>query len=664
MTDENQGGAPGSEGASPSGVQRPPHRRLRVYAFDPSLARRLDTAMINSVVLCVPWEHDPRTGRSSLEPGPVGEYLEVVDIDPASDRFYPPVDLNDPHLLAQDGLAPSEDHPQFHQQMVYAVAMNTIGFFEEALGRVAIWSGREEFTDDGGFELKFVRRLRVYPHALREANAYYSPDKKALLFGYFTASSHSTIHAPGNIVFTCLSHDIIAHEVSHALLDGVHPLFAEVSNPDVFAFHEAFSDLVAIFQHFSHREVLRDQIAKTGGDLARQNLLGELAQEFGRGLGHGGALRDALGEIDATSGEWRPREPDPTRLGRTSEPHARGSILVAAVFEAFVAIYTNRVSDLVRIAGDGGSERRLAPELVDRMADEAVKSAHHVLRMCIRAIDYCQPVDITFGDYLRALITADSDLFEDDPHHYRIALVEAFRRHGIYPRGVRSLSVDSLRWRPFFRLEGVDETELRRELDRLFDPRAEGDAEWSLAWDLSTDREEAWRGMREGAKIVRHRLRELAGPATARALGLVLGRTKLRTIVTGEDGLPEVEVHGVRTARRSGFRGQLTTELVLSITQSRRGYLDPEKQKRADAGRKVGPEDFTYRAGCTVILDPKARRVRYAIVTHGDIADGDRLERQRRFIHGDEGSLASLYYGASSSRRGEPFAALHRSCGG
>ena len=114
--------------------ERPPHRRLRVYAFDPSLARRLDTAMMNSVVLHVPWEHDARTGRSTLEPGPVGEYLEVVDVDPASGRFYPPVDLNDPNLLAQDGLAPAEDNPKFHQQMVYAVAMDTIGFFEEALG--------------------------------------------------------------------------------------------------------------------------------------------------------------------------------------------------------------------------------------------------------------------------------------------------------------------------------------------------------------------------------------------------------------------------------------------------------------------------------------------------------------------------------------------------
>ena len=35
--------------------------------------------------------------------------------------------------------------------------------------------------------------------------------------------------------------------------------------------------------------------------------------------------------------------------------------------------------------------------------------------MCIRALDYCPAVDITFGEYLRALITADLDAVPNDP---------------------------------------------------------------------------------------------------------------------------------------------------------------------------------------------------------------------------------------------------------
>src|SRR6185503_11603587 len=156
-----------------------------------------------------------------LERGPVGEYVEVVDFDPASGCFYEPVDLDNPDILAQDGLPPSEGNPQFHQQMAYAVAMTTIRNFERALGRPALWAPRE--TKVYPFKHEYVQRLRIYPHALREANAYYSPEKKALLFGYFPASDEQPDrYLPGGLVFTCLSHDIIAHETTHALLDGMH----------------------------------------------------------------------------------------------------------------------------------------------------------------------------------------------------------------------------------------------------------------------------------------------------------------------------------------------------------------------------------------------------------------------------------------------------------
>jgi len=421
-----------------NGVPTPNIRRLRGYSFDPSLSVQLETAVVNEAVFKVRWEKE-------LKRGPVGEYVEVVDYDPASKCFYEPVDLDNPYILAQDGLMPSESNPQFHQQMVYAVAMTTIQNFERALGRKALWSSYRR-----GDEKEFLQRLRIYPHALRQANAYYSPDKKALLFGYFPASSSAPEdHIPNGVVFTCLSHDIIAHETTHALLDGMHRRFIENSHPDTLAFHEAFADIVALFQHFSFPEVLRQQIAKTRGDLASQSLLGQLAQQFGKAIGQYGALRDAIGGIDENDKKWKPREPDPTDYQTVLEPHARGAILVAAVFEAFLSIYRCRVADLLRIASNGTGiliPGELHPDLVNRLADEASKSAQHVLNMCIRALDYCPPVDINFGDYLRAIITADTDLHCEDELGYRIAFIEAFRRRGIYPRDIRTLSEESLSW--------------------------------------------------------------------------------------------------------------------------------------------------------------------------------------------------------------------------
>jgi len=99
-------------------VAQPVVRSLRTFAFDPLLGTQLETMGLNEAVLNVRWE--------PLAPGPVGEYIEVVDVDPSSGMAYAPVDLNHPALLAQSGHAPSEASPQFHQQMVYAVAMKTI----------------------------------------------------------------------------------------------------------------------------------------------------------------------------------------------------------------------------------------------------------------------------------------------------------------------------------------------------------------------------------------------------------------------------------------------------------------------------------------------------------------------------------------------------------
>src|SRR5690242_11667506 len=227
-------------------IRTPPFRKLRGYAFDPSLSLKIDTALINDITYKVRWEEE-----DVLNPGPSGEYVEVIDYDPTVNKFYSPVDLNDRYILAQDGLEPSGSNPQFHQQMVYAVAMTTIANFETGLGRPVLWSphrikqppkaGRKGKQERPRIEDEYVPTLRIYPHALREANAYYSPQKKALLFGYFAARpADVTLQMPDNLTFTCLSHDIIAHETTHAILDGLFRKYVDNTNADVLAFHEAF----------------------------------------------------------------------------------------------------------------------------------------------------------------------------------------------------------------------------------------------------------------------------------------------------------------------------------------------------------------------------------------------------------------------------------------
>ena len=639
----------------------PPCRRLRAFAFDPILSRQLETYEVNLVTIEVPWEDD-------VDYGPTDSYLEVVDYDPASQAFYAPVYLNEPKLLAQDGLPPSEGNPQFHQQMVYAVARKTIEHFEQALGRRALWSSRHTLVN-GIYEEEYVERLRIYPHALREANAYYSSAKKALLFGYFPAMSTTySQDMPGETVFACLSHDIVAHETTHALLDGLHPRFMEPSNMDVLALHEALADVVALFQHFTYPGVLKNQIARTKGNLQDQSFLGELAFQFGQALGQYGALRSAIGNIDPQTKKWTPKLPDPGDIQIAIEAHDRGAIFVAAVFDAFLTIYKSRIQDLLRLASAGTgilNPGEISSDLVARLAEEASKTSGHILNICIRALDYCPPVDADFGDYLRALITADESLVTYDSQNYRLAIIDAFRRRGIYPHDVRNLSVESLLWH--------EPTEKEQEEFELLFHGPEGLQKLFPRWNRGSDPEKVFLQTMECRRTLHQWFMDPGALAAAEAAHLQMDKleeNKTDAIYRDKDGLPELEVHSIRPARRVGPDGQTVTELVIEMTQRRRGYYNAEKQRKVESGELAPMEpDFIFRGGCTLLVDLETARVRYCI--YKDLSSKNRIERMRKYLEngscpslqatylGDPGKEFSHFNGEQGSRL-EPIASLHR----
>jgi hypothetical protein len=437
-------------------VPVPPTRSLQVYAVDPSTGKYSN----NEIIVRVPWE--------PLEPGPSGKKIAVIDYDANSKCYYPPINLEDPLLLANHGLDPSGGDPRFHQQMVYAIASRTIQMFEVALGRDIHWRRADRFGDSKDNSLRKkddIQILKLYPHAMQQANAYYSPQAHGILFGYFKANTTDQgRNLPGQLVFTCLSQDIIAHEVTHAVIDGIRTYFTEPTNPDVLAFHEGFADLCALFSHFSEHDALVDTIRRTGGRLYQTELdpiagqngkqgekpvigaqiramnpLIQLAIQFGQARGEKYGLRSALGTP--------PNSDDINR--NVNEPHFRGSILVAAVFDAFFDVYMKRADDLFRIYHAGGSGRRnddLPGPMADLLAGYASDLAVTFFQLCARAIDYCPPVDITFGDFLRALITVSTDTDPLDNLGIRDALMESFRLRGIYSKTASFYSEDALCW--------------------------------------------------------------------------------------------------------------------------------------------------------------------------------------------------------------------------
>jgi hypothetical protein len=594
-----------------SDYRMPSIRPLKVYAFDPTRGRTLGNHMrINCQY-------------EKLSPGPVGLQIEVIDYDANNKCYYQPVNLDDPRVLLRSGLDPDESDPQFHQQMVYSVASETIRRFEYALGRSMRWSFSRPGMSRGGphhaRDRRAQKRLRIFPHAMQEANAFYSRELGALLFGYFASSRESSLNIPGQTVFTCLSHDIVAHETTHALVDSQRDYFTEPTSVDALAFHEAFADIVALFQHFTFKEPLLEMIRATGGklfqttvapeiepdtdgpmiyaQLQRDNPLVGLALQFGEAMGMRKALRSAIGS-----------PPNSKDIDKLHEPHSRGSILVAAIFDAFFSVYVRRTSDLVRIARAGGAQispESMHPDLANRLAETATKTADHFLNICIRALDYCPPIDILFGDFLRAVITADEHLFPVDKYGYRAALIDAFRSRGIYPDNVTSFSEESLLWE-HPESTGKDDIPVCTDLD----------------YDVFSTKDEA----EERKKQVKRNAEALYAfvKKNAKKLGLSADYP--------------IEVRRFNLMQHVSDNGKFVFELAVQITQSRKVSIDKNNP---------GSPSFDFRGGITLILGQNGK-VRY-IISKGiddepDGTENNRLKRQQDYLLMRQNDLAMSSY--------------------
>ncbi len=412
-------------------------RPLRIYTLDPSVSHRVGGV----ATVGVPYE--------DLEPGPIGSLFEIDPTGAPKPLDAPPLDLDDPYLLMSGGLAPSPANGQFALQMVYAVCSLTYAAFRRALGRDISWASE-------GVDGKARARLIVRPFGMRQRNAGYTREAGDVSFGYFRAGSKPAgFVVSKGLVLTALSHDVVAHETTHALLDSLRSSFAVPTNPDVPAFHEGFSDLVALFLHFSYPGVVEQAIRESRGAIARGSLLADVAREFGYARstpGRASALRSAIDvaglvpfDSDALPGDGE----GPLCYDPKLEAHQLGSVLVSAVFEAFVTVVRRKGERLFRIAGidpRAVGQAQLGDELVRALAQEACDVAGRFLDICIRAIDYCPPVDIEMGEYLRALVTADSELVPDDKWGYREALMRSFRRRRIFPDHVQFMTEDAVRW--------------------------------------------------------------------------------------------------------------------------------------------------------------------------------------------------------------------------
>jgi hypothetical protein len=209
-----------------------------------------------------------------------------------------------------------------------------------------------------------------------------------------------------------------------------------------------------------------------------------------------------------------------------------------------------------------------------------------------------------------------------------VAIIEAFRKRGIYPRELRVVSEKSLCWpngdeldQPARDAIGFFAKELRPLLQATqYKPTR------SEIFDLARKFQ---------AKI--HAL--LASKLDRSLLGnfeKVTGLNLADAESPDEQGGPRYEVHAVRPVRRRGPSGEEINQVVLCITQSR--------------SLTVNGESVRLHGGCTLILDLDTLALRYAIGK--PIADQMREGEYLGWL--DENPTAAALAGLD-----EPIAYLH-----
>ncbi len=370
-----------------------------VYLQDPSVAARARLDPDPRVSARVEW--DPISAidvpcEPDLARGPTSARFTVIDVDPRTGRAEPPAEWDPDRRCfytprGSEKLYLTREHadlPQFRQVNVWAVAQSVLGMYEHAtiLGRPIAWA----------FE---GNRLRLIPHVGGLQNAAYDRDSRAIRFGAFDSA--------GKRVYTCLSHDIIAHETGHAILDGLRPLYAADTSLQTAAFHEFAADLTAILAAFLNNELRFQAMQQSAGDLGRDQVISGLGEEFGY-YSHGRPYLRSAQDQRAL--------PD---VAGDPDPYAWSQVLTGAMFDLLKEMLAIRLTT----AKAGGRP----PTLKEAFS----LTCNRFRRVAFQPFDYLPPVDVQFADYARAVLRADEIVEPRDDDGYRAAMRRVFERRGI-----------------------------------------------------------------------------------------------------------------------------------------------------------------------------------------------------------------------------------------
>jgi hypothetical protein len=352
------------------------------------------------------WPVETSLSIATARDGPTSARVAVIDYNADLDtRFASAKALkNGKGFLGIAGLRNDRilDDFNFHQVNVWAIIEQTLTKMEGeyALARPIPWASG-------------LGRLLVLPHAGYQENAFYDRGTGALHFFYFEGPDGKPVH-------TCLSHDIVAHELGHAILDGLKPGYNEVSSPETAGFHEYFGDAIAMMSSLENREIAKLVTKGAPAKLSARNLVSAIASEFGAAI-------HRLPEMAYLRGAWNNRKMGDLR--GTYEEHDWSEILTGVYYDLLQYLYRRKLSGKDEEPGtepvQGAGKRQ------QRCIEALFSAANKTSNIMLRAIDYCPPVDLRYEEYARAVLRADEVAYPIDPLGIRAELKRIFRKREI-----------------------------------------------------------------------------------------------------------------------------------------------------------------------------------------------------------------------------------------
>ncbi len=483
--------------------------------------------------------------------GPVCDRLAVVDLDADNEVLRPPVRLvgrkdSSRYEVDSDLIEATQEaealwqlleSDEFVATSCFATVLYTLQECERRLGRPVTWATASP-------------QLLLVPRAGELRNAFYERESGSIQFFYWVVHDAAGVE---RTVYTSLSHDIVAHEATHAILDGLLPDLYHASAPESLAFHESYADLMAIAQNVDAMVFEASQ-----RNVDRMQEFSEVAEEFGAAVRTDAEyLRSALNRRTLDPADTSVDPLGYPNLADVTDPHLLSQVLTGAVYGAFARFFKGLKGDTFW---------------------KLWASADYLSPILVETLNYVPPGELSFADVARAMLVACEQSRRHAPQIFADYL-EGGRGYGkpaLVPEKDRPAAVQALcdRFARLLRDEFVKR--------RLVDAKSELDVEPP---DLKVDK-----GMRssivadpDAAEAFVHEHRDLLG--------------------VPDDGDPTVEAQEAVIKRL--------------YCKSRRQVLVRvrwEEVETIDTGD--GPEPVVVPVGTTLVIDGLSGKVLSLLTTH------------------------------------------------